>query len=400
MLAPRVRDLGTSPTLKVLIETDRLRRAGVDVVDFGAGEPDFPTPAHVKAAAIAAIEAGFTRYTPNAGILELRQAIADRYHEDYGVRFDASQVVVTVGGKHALSNAALALFGPGDEVVTHAPGWPTIVEQVRLADAVPVVVRTHAEDGFRLHAESILAALTPRTRGIVINSPGNPTGALIAESDLAAVADEAARRGLWIVVDLCYERLIYDAVPHNLPRVLIERMPERTVLAGSASKTYAMTGWRCGWLIAPPPVVAAAGAIQSHATSNICSISQRAAVAALSGPQDCVRAMLGEYRERRDQVHAWVTADPEIRCERPSGAFYLFLDVTGLLSPDGVRTSAELAELLLCDEHVAVTAGEAFDAPGFLRISYATSIDRLREGASRILAVAERVRAVQQHGGR
>lgn len=384
MLAERTRRVGASPTLKVLLEADRLRRQGVDVVDFGAGEPDFPTPEHVKAAGHAAIDANRTKYTANAGIPELRGAICAQYKADYGVDYSEVECIVTAGGKQALYNAALALFGAGDEVITHAPGWPTIFEQISLADATAVVVRAYPEDGFALRAQPFIRAMTPNTRGIVINSPCNPTGALISETELAAIADEAARRGIWIVLDLCYEHLIYDAVPHNLPRVLVERMRDRTVITGSSSKAYSMTGWRCGWALGPKDVIGACNAVQSHSTSNACSISQYATLAALQGPQDCVREMLEEYRRRRDLVCDLLTADGRIRCVKPAGAFYLFPDISDLLSPDGIRTSAGFAEALLAEAHVALTAGEAFDAPGFLRISYATSDERLREGAARI----------------
>jgi aspartate aminotransferase len=265
------------------------------------------------------------------------------------------------------------------------PGWPTLVEQIKLADATPVIVHTHAEDGFTVRAEPILSAITPRTRGIVINSPGNPTGALISEQDLAAIADEAARKGIWVLLDLCYEKLIYDATPHNLPRVLFERLRDRTVLCGSASKAYAMTGWRCGWAVGPAALVGACNALQSHSTSNVCSITQKAVTAALNGPQDCVTDMLDEYRRRRDQVCEWLAAEPRIRLVKPAGAFYLFPDVSEFLSPDGIRTTGQLAQTLLDDVRVAVTPGEAFDAPGFLRISYATSIEELKRGTERIL---------------
>jgi aspartate aminotransferase len=279
----------------------------------------------------------------------------------------------------------LSLFNPGDEVITHAPYWPTLTEQVKLADATPVLVRTHADDGFAIHARDIVAAITPRTRGIVLNSPCNPTGALISESELATIGDAAARHGIWVIVDLCYERLIYDAVPHNVPRVLAERCRDLTVLCGSASKAYSMTGWRCGWALAPAAVIAASAAIQSHSTSNVSSITQKAAIAALTGSQAPVRAMLDEYRKRRDSLHEWLTADPRLRCRKPAGAFYMFIDVGQLLSLDGFRTSNDFAQALLDEARVAVTPGEAFDAPGFIRISYATSIRTLREGSTRLL---------------
>src|SRR5688572_14465170 len=245
MLAARAGRIATSPTMKVAAEAIRLKAQGIDIIDFGAGEPDFPTPRHIGEAAKAAIDANFTKYTTNSGAEELKRAVVARYRDDYGVEYSTSEVIITAGGKQSLYNAVMVLFGPGDEVITHMPGWPTLVEQIKLADATPVIVRTHPEDGFRLKAETVLAAITPRTRGIIINSPGNPTGALISEMDLAAIADAAARPDIWILVDLCYEKLIYDPVPHNLIAVLSSRLRDRSVLCGSASKAYAMTGWRC-----------------------------------------------------------------------------------------------------------------------------------------------------------
>ena len=388
MLSRRVGRVPASATQQVTIEVTRLRRQGIDVIDLGAGEPDFPTPDHVKEAGIAAISGDFTRYTPNAGVHELRDAICARYRADYGVSFSPDDVIVTAGGKQALFNAALALCGAGDQVLTHAPGWPSLVEQARLADAEVVVVRTWPEDGFRLRAAAVVEALTPRTRAVVLNSPGNPTGALIAERELAAVADAARRHDAWVVLDLCYERLVYDAAAHNLPRVLQERLPARSVLVGSLSKSHAMTGWRCGWALGPAPLIAACNTVQSHATSNVSSITQRAAVAALTGPQDCVAAMRDAYRARREQALAQLAADSRIRCTRPGGAFYLFPDVSELLSPDGPRTSIDFARALLREARVAVTPGEAFDAPGFLRLSYAASPARLEEGIARMLEFA------------
>ena len=384
MLAERTRRVSASTTQQVTLEADRLRREGVDIVDLGAGEPDFSTPSHVKAAGTAAINSDFTKYTPNAGIPELKEAICNRYRVDYGVTYDPSETIVSAGGKQALFNVAMALCEPGDEVVTHAPGWPTIVEQIKLGEAEPVVVRTYPEEGFALRGGAVLEALSPRTKAVVINSPGNPTGALVAEQELATIADAAARNGTWIVLDLCYEQLIYDEIPHNLPRVLETLLRDRSVLVGSLSKNYAMTGWRCGWAIGPSSVISACNVIQSHTTSNVSSITQRAGIAALSGSQECVAEMRSAYRSRRDQLLDWLKKEPRIRCVTPGGAFYLFPDISELLSPDRVRTSAEFATALLREGHVAVTAGEAFDAPGFLRISYAASLERLREGVDRI----------------
>lgn len=385
MFSARAGRIHVSPTMKVTAEAIRLKAQGVDVVDFGAGEPDFPTPEHVARAAHAAIDAHFTKYTTNAGTDELRRAICARYKTDYGIDYSPAEVIVSAGGKQALFNTAMVLFDAGDEVITHVPGWPTLVEQIKLSDATPVLVRTHADDGFRLHAETILAAITARTRGIIINSPTNPTGALISEEDMAAVADEAAKRGIWILLDLCYEKLVYDPEPDNLPRICVDRMRDRTVICGSASKRYAMTGWRCGWTLSPPAVAGACNALQSHSTSNASSITQKATVAALTGSQECVADMLHEYRRRRDQLFEWFSVEPRIRLVKPVGAFYLFPDVSEFLSPDGVRTTAELAQALLDDVRVAVTPGEAFDAPGFLRVSYATSMKELERGSARII---------------
>ncbi len=393
--ASRMSKVTASPTLKVTAEADRMRRQGIDVVDLGAGEPDFATPEHVKDAAKAALDANFTKYTPSAGVVELRDAVAQRYITDYGVAVKPEEVIITAGGKQALYNTAMALFGEGDEVITHGPFWPTIVDQIKLAGAEPVVVRTSMEDGFAIHASALIDRITPRTKAIIVNSPCNPTGALISEAQLGAIADAAAARGIWVIADLTYERLIYDPVAHNLPKVLFDRMRERTVLCSAASKAYAMTGWRCGWTIGPKEFIGQCNVIQGHSTSNVASITQKAAIAALTGPQESVGLMLDEYRKRRDAVHAWLTADPRFVCVKPSGAFYLFPYVADLLSPTGLRTTGELAEAMLKEVHVAVTPGEGFDAPGYFRLSYATSMERLREGVDRMFKF---VKTLEQDG--
>jgi aspartate aminotransferase len=399
VLAQRLAQVTGSATMKVAAEADRLRRAGHSIVDFGAGEPDFPTPQHVKDAAKAAIDANFSRYTNSMGIPELREAICAQYKRDYGIDFTPAEVLITNGGKQALFNTALALFNPGDEVITHAPYWPTIPEQIKIANATPVIVQTKAEDGFTVHPEKIIAAITPKTKAIILNTPCNPTGSLTEESAVAMITDAAVKRGIWMIIDLCYEHLIYDTVPHNLPKLLFDRHRDRTVIAGSLSKTYAMTGWRAGWTIAPKDLTTAFNVIQGHSTSNITSFVQKGGVVALNGPQEGVKVMLDEYRRRRDAIHGWLTANPGIKCVKPRGAFYLFPDISELLGGD-VRTSADFAQGLIEKEHVAVTPGEGFDAPGYLRISYATSMEQLREGATRILRFAESIqpaRATASH---
>ncbi len=384
MLAERMSRVSTSPTMKVAGEAAKLKRQGVDVVDFGAGEPDFPTPEPAKNAAKTAIDQNYTKYTPPAGAADLKQAICARYKADYGVSFTEAETIATAGGKQALFNIAMVLYNPGDEVITHAPYWPTIPEQVKLMGATPVIVQTRPEDGFKVHPEAIIDAMTPKTKAIIINSPCNPTGAVISESELGAIADAAAKRGIWVVIDLCYEKLIYEPVPHNLVKVLTDRMRDRALFACSASKAYSMTGWRCGWILGPKDVVAAADTLQGHSTSNVASISQKAALQALTGSQEPVTAMLNEYRVRRDQLMEWFAADPRIECVKPAGAFYLFPRITKVLDSIGINNTGDFAQALLDDARVAVTPGEGFDAPGFLRISYATSLDRLREGTDRI----------------
>jgi aspartate aminotransferase len=371
--------------MKVAGEAAKLKRQGVDVVDFGAGEPDFPTPDAAKQAAKTAIDQNFTKYTPPAGIVDLKQAICGRYQTDYGVSFTEAETIVTAGGKQALYNTAMVLFNAGDEVITHAPYWPTIPEQIKLADATPVIVQTKSEEGFAVRPDAIIGAITARTKAIIINSPANPTGAVISEQSLAAIADAADKRGIWMIVDLCYEKLIYDNVPHNVVKVLTDRMRDRTILCGSASKAYSMTGWRCGWILAPKEVVAAADTLQGHSTSNVASITQKAALQALTGSQDPVAAMLAEYRERRDKLMEWFAEDQRFECAKPGGAFYLFPRITKVLESTGIASTADFSQMLLDEARVALTAGEGFDAPGFLRISYATSLDRLREGTTRIL---------------
>jgi aspartate aminotransferase len=383
-LAARMGRVAPSPTLKVAAEADRLRRAGVDVVDFGAGEPDFPTPKNVLDAAHRAIDAGFTKYTPAAGAADAREAVVHRSREDYGVTYTPAETIITAGAKQALYNAAVVLFDDGDEVITHSPFWPTIVDQVLLCGATPVLAHGQRERGFVVAADEILDRVTASTKAIILNSPCNPTGAVMTEDTVAAIADHCAKTGVWIIVDLTYDKLIYEPVPHNLVKVLTDRHRDRTVICSSASKAYAMTGWRAGWATGPKDFISACNTVQGHATSNVSSVTQKALVEALTGPQEAVGVMLEEYRSRRNQTLAWLTEDDRVECLQPGGAFYLFPYIAELLAPCGVKTSAEFSDLLLAEARVALTAGEGFDAPGFVRISYATSLDRLREGVARI----------------
>jgi len=390
--AQRLDQVSESKTQRVQLEAARLRRQGFDVVDLSAGEPDFSTPAHVKASGISAIKEDFTKYTANAGIRELKQAIAERYLVDYGIDYKEEETIVCAGGKQALFNAAMALFEAGDEVITHVPGWPTIAEQIKLTGAEPILVRTYPEDRFQLKADDVLGAMSARTKAIILNSPCNPTGALISPETLQTIAEQTAAQNVWLILDLCYERLIYQPEGQFLPSLLNKVARDRSVLVGSLSKTYAMTGWRCGWALGPASLIRAVNAIQSHSTSNTCSITQRAAVSALTESQECVNAMLSEYRARRDMSMEWFQGESMFRVVQPAGAFYLFPDISSALRIEGPRTSLEFADRLLSEAHVAVTAGEAFDAPGFLRLSFATSMERLKEGFGRLRRFVESLR--------
>ena len=387
-ISERLGRVKSSQTQEVTLAAQRLREQGVSVIDLGAGEPDFQTPAHIGLAGIQAIQDGFTKYTANAGILELRAAVGQRYLADYDVRYGVDETMICAGGKQALFNVAMALFDPGDEVITHAPVWPTIPEQIKLAGAEPVFVRTYADEQFQVAAERVLDAVTPRTRAIVLNSPSNPTGALMAENELGIIVQETDKSGIWLVLDLCYEQLLHDdSVSHNLPSVL-QKARDRAVLIGSASKTYAMTGWRCGWLLGPQELVTACSTIQSHSTSNVSSITQRAVLGALRDTGSCVEEMRMEYRDRRNRFVQLLSEEPGILVSPPAGAFYIFPDISALLGADEMRTSVDFAKRLLEDSHVAVTPGEAFDAPGYVRISYAASMEDLTIAAKRICEFA------------
>ena len=387
-ISERLGRVKSSQTQEVTLAAQRLRGQGVSVIDLGAGEPDFQTPAHIGLAGIQAIQDGFTKYTANTGILELRAAVGQRYLADYDVRYGVDETMICAGGKQALFNVAMALFDPGDEVITHAPVWPTIPEQIKLAGAEPVFVRTYADEQFQVAAERVLDAVTPRTRAIVLNSPSNPTGALMAENELGIIVQETDKSGIWLVLDLCYEQLLHDdSVSHNLPSVL-RKARDRAVLIGSASKTYAMTGWRCGWLLGPQELVTACSTIQSHSTSNVSSITQRAVLGALRDTGSCVEEMRMEYRDRRNRFVQLLSEEPGILVSPPAGAFYIFPDISAFLGADEMRTSVDFAKRLLEDSHVAVTPGEAFDAPGYVRISYAASMEDLTIAAKRICEFA------------
>jgi len=381
-LSDRVNRIAASPTMMVVQAADQLKSKGVDVADFGAGEPDFPTPEHIKRACIKALEENRTKYTPVPGITQLRQAICDWHKRELGSSYQGNECVVTVGGKQAIFNAVCSLVNPGDEVVIAAPYWVSYPDIVKYAGGKPVVVETHADDGFIMRAAQVEKAITPRTRIVIANSPSNPTGGVIPPSELQRILDVCQRRGVWLMTDECYSHFTYgEAKPYSAASVPGSKAG--LIVIGSMSKTFAMTGWRVGYALAPQPLIAAMTKLQSQSTSNPTSIAQYAALAAMTGSMDSVPVMLAEYARRRARIVAGLRAIPGITCTEPAGAFYVFPNVAGGFTKE-MPSAATVASQLLEREHVALVPGEGFGAPGFLRLSYATSMDRIDEGLRRM----------------
>jgi aspartate aminotransferase len=385
-LSGRATRIGESATLRVARLAAELKAQGVSVVDFGAGEPDFPSPPVAVEAAHHALNKGFTRYTPASGTPQLREGLAASFRLRYGAPWKAAQTVVTVGAKGALFELALAVLDPDDEVVLPSPSWVSFEEQIRFAGARPVLVPTHAEDGFRIHAEPLLAALNERTRAVLLNSPSNPTGGVIDAKDLRTVTEACAARGVLLISDETYERFVYDGACHASAASLATEFPDTVVLVGSFSKTYAMTGWRIGYLLGPAPVVRAVDAIQSHATSNPTSFAMVGALAALESAEPEVEKMIAEFEARRDLLVPRLNALPGVRCRPPGGAFYAFPDVSGAFR-SGRANSLEFSEFLLAEARVAVVPGAAFGADDHIRISFACSRETLDDGLNRMAAL-------------
>ena len=382
----RIRSVEKSRTLAITDKAKALARSGIDVVSLSAGEPDFDTPAHVKEAAIQAIKDGFTKYTASTGIPELRQAVADRLNREANADYTASNVLVTCGGKHAIFSAVLALCDPGDEVLIVSPHWVSYPEMAKLAGAVPRFVRVPEENGFHLEKEALREAISPRTKLLILNNPTNPSGAVYDRERLAELVEVLAGTNVYVVSDEIYGKIVYDGADY----VSLAGFPEirdRVLVVDGVSKAYAMTGWRIGFLIASNPVAEAVAKVVGHSTSNATSVSQKAALAALTGDQSCVEEMREEFDRRRRYVCQRLTAVPGVRCRLPEGAFYVFPDVSAYLGgPDGPADSFELCDRLLESEHVAVVPGGAFGMEGHIRISYASSMEQLERGLDRIEA--------------
>ncbi len=385
--------IAPSATLAVDAKAKALRAAGENVIGFGAGEPDFPTPEHiVEAAATACRDAANHRYSPAGGLPALKAALAAKTRRDSGLELDASQFLVTNGGKQAVYNTMAALVDPTDEVLLPAPYWTTYPEAIRVFGGVPVEVFAGIESGFRVSVEQLEAARTERTKAVLFVSPSNPTGAVYPRSEIVAIGEWAVEHGVWVITDEIYEHLVYgDAEHHSLP-VLVPEIADRCVVLNGVAKTYAMTGWRVGWMAGPSDVIAAATNLQSHATSNVCNVAQAAALAAVSGDLEAVAMMRGAFDVRRQRITEMLNAIDGVQCPEPAGAFYAFPNMEGLLErrygDTEVTTTLELAAAVLEQAKVAFVPGEAFGAPGYARFSFALGLDDLAEGISRIADLA------------
>ena len=387
----RVTAMQESPTLAVLNRATALLQQGVDVVDFGPGEPDFATPLVVAEAGKRAIDRGFTKYTNASGTKALREALANRYNRRYGMKLTQEHVIAGNGGKQELFNVALALLRPGDEVIIPSPYWVSFPDQVEFAGGRAVFARTQADNHFRPTFDEIEAVAGPRTRGVILNSPCNPTGAVIRGSELQKIVEWCAQRDIFLVFDETYELFVYEGNEHVSAIRWFEQYPETVIVVNSMSKTFAMTGWRLGYAVAHPDIISALGKIQSHSTSNPSTIAQHAALEALSSAEDDVQRMYDAYCERRSWLVPALDALPGVCCADPDGAFYVFPDISAHFGKAGIRDSQSFANYLLDEARVAVVPGGAFGADEFVRISYATSMDRLREGVARIDAALRRL---------
>lgn len=392
-LSNRIDSVAPSATLAVDSKAKAMKAQGIDVISFGAGEPDFPTPDFIaRAASQACLDPRNHRYTPTAGLPELRQAIADKTERDSGYAVTPDQVVVTNGGKQAVYETFQILLNPGDQVIIPAPYWTSYPEMVTLAGGEPVPVLSGADQGYLPSLDALEAARTERTKAIIINTPSNPTGVVWDDDLVRAIGQWALEHHIWVVSDEIYEHLTYDGARTPYPGALVPELRDQLIVLNGVAKTYAMTGWRVGWMVAPAAVSKAAGKLQGHMTSNVANVSQRAALAAIQGSMDAVETMGRAFALRRKSIMVALNQVPGVECPEPKGAFYAFPDVTGLLNrplgPHGntSRTSSDLAAAILEETHVAAVPGEAFGAPGHLRFSYALSDQDLAEGMRRFQA--------------
>jgi aspartate aminotransferase len=380
--------IAPSVTLAISAKAKEMKAQGIDVISLSAGEPDFDTPGFIKEAAIEAIQKGFTKYTPTVGIPKLREAICAKFERDNGLRYDPSQIIVGCGAKHTLFTCILALVGDGDEVIIPTPYWVTYPEQPKIAGGNPVIVETTQAEGYKLTPEALKAAVTPRTKAVILNSPSNPSGVVYSKEELGALADVVLETGIFVISDEIYEKIIYEDAQHHSIASLRDGMLDRTIVVNGVSKTYAMTGWRIGYAAGPKEIISAMGKIQSQETSNPTSISQMAALAALNGPQDCLKEMLVAFDQRRKYIVQRLNAIDGVSCPSPKGAFYVFPDTSSLYGSayNGRRISGsvDLCNYLLEEVNVACVPGAGFGSDAHIRLSYATSMENIEKAMDRI----------------
>jgi len=381
-LSQRISRISVSSTLAVVQKAAKLKASGASVVDFGAGEPDFPTPDNIKKAAIEALNQNFTKYTPTSGIPELKQAIIERHTKDFGSAYSAEECLVTVGGKQAIFEAVAATINHGDEVILPVPYWVSFLDIINYAGGRAVLLQTREEEGFEVRAEAVEKLITPKTKMIIVNSPNNPTGAVVPPEEMEKLLALAVRRNVLLMSDECYCQFLYDGrKPFSLGGA---GKNEKLIIVGSLSKTYAMTGWRVGFALGSPELLRGMLKLQSHSTSNPTSFAQKGGVEALRGPQDSVQKMLAKYQSRRDLIVSGLRAIPGIKCNMPAGAFYVYPNVGAYLKKDGISDVDALVEKLLEEAHVALVGGPAFGTQDHVRISYATSEESIEEGLRRL----------------
>ncbi len=387
-LSRKAQAVKPSSTLAITAKAKELKAQGLDVVGFGAGEPDFNTPDNICNAAIKAIKDGFTKYTPASGIVELKQAVCDKFKKFNGLDYKPSQIVISNGGKHSLTNVFEAILNPGDEVIIPAPYWLSYPEIIKLSDGVPVFVRGEKENGYKVTAEQLQAATTEKTKALVLNTPNNPTGMIYSEEELRAIADYAVKNDIYVVSDEMYEYLVYNGNKHISIASFNEEIYKRTITVSGLAKSYAMTGWRIGYTGSSEEIAKLMGSVQSHQTSNPNSIAQKAALEALTGDQSTVQMMLGEFDKRRKFMYEKMSALPYVSTEEPLGAFYIFADVSEALKKEykgkKVETAAEFARILIEDYNVAVVPCADFGFPDHIRLSYAISVEQIDKGLTRI----------------
>jgi len=394
-VSKRLSLVGSSPTLAITAKAKKMKQEGIDIIGFGAGEPDFDTPLHIKEAAKKALDEGFTKYTPASGIKELKEAICRKFKEDNNLDFSPEEILISCGAKHSIFNAILALCDEGDEVILPSPYWVSYPEMIKVAGAKAVILQTTPKENFKITPQKLEEAITEKTKLLILNTPSNPTGMVYTKDELLSISNILVKRGIWCISDEIYEKIIYDGKEHISIASLGPEIKKLTIVINGVSKSYSMTGWRIGYAAGPKEVIKAMSNLQSHSTSNPASVSQRGALAALEGSQESLNYMVSEFCKRRDYIVKRLNSIENISCLKPAGAFYVFPDVSRIIGErfgeERIEDSFSLAEILLTRARVAVVPGSAFGAEGYLRLSYATSMENISEGLERIEEFIEKL---------